>query len=606
MNINLKNKNNLLRIIVLAIFLIIIFYLYISIINKDYPKVGHDYRIHISHMLDTHLHHRINGLSIQWYTPSFGSGLPAYPDPLNVQYSLPQFLMFFVNPWFALLISMIAYSTIGALAFYLFLKEELEMNWMSSVLGAIFIVVNGFYIGHMIVGHIGYQQFPMLGVILLALFSKRFNIIQAGLIIGITLALIINQAGFYLVVIFALSLLIILPLLYILRSSIFRWDKFSKISIAGSMLFLLLSASKLTAVFSFMRFFPREVNDTYNKTYFEGIFGLVSQLLGSMILTPFYLLSGRSASEVTVFLQKTTGSHYGLWETDISLTPVIFLLLLGGIVELGLQLRNKPGLLTKKKFIAVILLLLGIWLSIDYSLAQGWLYESTKALPIIKSLHVNVRFASAFIFPASILAASYFQTFYAKFKNINFLVSFLILSIFTILSIITYFLLDKEYTSNFNLQPSLKVYGQIEQGNTFPVNQIKNGLDDRVFQTRSSNLGGMNNAIFGYKLENFYPLTETGSVFNVNDGYYNMTNPASYVYPDENNLYVFERFRVDQSEELDLFVNRKQPHFNISLIQKLANFASLFTLIVISIYLIFIATLAFANLYKSSKKFFNS
>jgi hypothetical protein len=270
---------------------------------------------------------------------------------------------------------------------------------------------------------------------------------------------------------------------------------------------------------------------------------------------------------------------------------------------LSLQLKNGSRFFTKEKIVAFILLVVGIWLATDYSLAQGWLYESTKDFPVIKSLHVNVRFASAFIFPASILATSYFQALCSKYKNINFLIPFLVLNIFTIFSITTFFLFDKEHKKIFNLQPSLKVYSQIEQGNTFPIHQIKNGLDDRVFQDRSSNLGGMNNAIFGYQLEDFYPLTETGPIFNVNDGYYNMTNPASYVYPDENNLYVFERFRVDQSEELNLFVNRKQPHFNISLSQKIANLASLITLIATSIYLISTAAFAFVNLYKSSKNF---
>jgi hypothetical protein len=274
-----------------------------------------------------------------------------------------------------------------------------------------------------------------------------------------------------------------------------------------------------------------------------------------------------------------------------------------GIFELSFQLKNKPVLFTKEKFAACILLLAGIWLATDYSLAQGWLYQNTKSFPVIKSLHVNVRFASAFIFPASILAASYFQFFGNKHKNINSLIPFLFLSTITILSITSYSLFDKGHRRSFNIESSLKIYSQIEQGNTFPIDQIKNGLDDRVFQNRASNLGSLNNAIFGYKLEDFHPLTETGPVFNVNDGYYNMTNPASYVYPYENDLYLFERFRIDQREELDLFINRKQPPFNISLIQKIANLASLTTLIVVSIYLISQIVNACINLYKSRKNF---
>ena len=58
----------------------------ISFLNLLYPMVGHDYAFVIPQMLDSHLHFLINGLGIQWYTPSFGGGLPAFPNPNNVQF----------------------------------------------------------------------------------------------------------------------------------------------------------------------------------------------------------------------------------------------------------------------------------------------------------------------------------------------------------------------------------------------------------------------------------------------------------------------------------------------------------------------------------------
>ena len=50
-----------------------------------------------------------------------------------------------------------------------------------------------------------------------------------------------------------------------------------------------------------------------------------------------------------------------------------------------------------------------------------------------------------------------------------------------------------------------------------------------------------------------------------------MTNPASYVFPVENGLTSFERFRIDQETELALFVNRQQPRLNISTSHHIAN-----------------------------------
>ena len=93
------------------------------IFNRDIPKVGHDYGYHLPRMLDGFLHQKLNGLEIQWYTPSFGGGLPAYPNPQDIQYSLPQLLMHVFNPWTSLMISLSSYSALGFLSFYLLLKE---------------------------------------------------------------------------------------------------------------------------------------------------------------------------------------------------------------------------------------------------------------------------------------------------------------------------------------------------------------------------------------------------------------------------------------------------------------------------------------------------
>ena len=64
----------------------------IAFLNLGYPLVGHDYGYFVPHLLDTDIHYKTNGLNIQWYTPSWGGGLPAYPNPQHIQFSLPQLL----------------------------------------------------------------------------------------------------------------------------------------------------------------------------------------------------------------------------------------------------------------------------------------------------------------------------------------------------------------------------------------------------------------------------------------------------------------------------------------------------------------------------------
>src|SRR4051812_14421460 len=82
-------------------------------VNRLFPIVGWDHKYYFSRLIDTTLHYRINGLSVQWYTPSFGGGLPAYPHPLNAQFSLPQALAMIINPWSAVLVSYFIYALVG-------------------------------------------------------------------------------------------------------------------------------------------------------------------------------------------------------------------------------------------------------------------------------------------------------------------------------------------------------------------------------------------------------------------------------------------------------------------------------------------------------------
>jgi hypothetical protein len=66
-----------------------------------------------------------------------------------------------------------------------------------------------------------------------------------------------------------------------------------------------------------------------------------------------------------------------------------------------------------------------------------------------------------------------------------------------------------------------------------------------------------------------------------------MTNPASYVFPKENNLQPFEPFRAKEKADLELFINHKQPGLKISNWQKFADDLNFLALIAAFLYLLF-------------------
>jgi hypothetical protein len=552
----------------------------LAVVNRDLPKIGHDYGYHIPRMLDGYLHLKVNGFEIQWYTPSFGGGLPAYPNPQDIQYSLPQLLMFAVNPWASLMISLAVYSALGFLSFYLLLKEACGFGRYPSMIGSMFILANGFFVQHAVVGHVGFQVFPLLGVILYLLFSRRIGYLPAGILVGGIGFLIVNQSGFYIAFIFCLALAVTLPLMYLLTPHLFDWRRIGFVFFTGGLFAAAFSASKITAVYSFMRFFPREIHDIYTRTYLQGLGGIGLQLLGGMAAIPYLAATGNDLDNVQSALQRATGSFSGVWETDISISPILTLILAYGIIR-GLirlfQNGQKPHP-SPPQVLAMLALILGAWLVVDFSLAKGWLFDLLKPVPIIRSLHVNVRYVSAFIFPLS-FAGAYILDKFTKTKGAAARTQYLFLGGLTVLFLLSYLIPSSSfYRRSSHINCPLDIYAQIEKGERFPVARIENLRDINVFDKQASNLKNLVEPVFGYGLEYFQPQVHPGSVFEVEDGYYNMTNPAGYVFPAENGLTPFERFRLGQERDLDLFLNRRQPALKISAAQQAANWVSMVSL----------------------------
>ncbi|MGE5462523.1 MAG: hypothetical protein ACM3PS_04160, partial [Syntrophothermus sp.] len=333
------------------------------LINRDLPKVGHDYGFFLPRMLDTHLHYKVNGPVIQWYTANFGAGTPAYPNPQYLQYSLPQLYMFAVNPWLALMLTVVTYSAIGFAGFYAFLRDE--MGWISAAcaLGASFIIANGFYVEHAIVGHVGFQPFPLLGMLLFLAFTKRLGYLPAGLLMGLVIALIVNQAGFVVLIISGISLLLLFPLIYLIQPELFKPKLFMTLFV-GALSAVLLCLSKVSAVLAFMRFFPRVISDQYNQTYLQGITGMVRQLTGLNFLIPYSLFTGSDVQQaISAFYHKGAGAQFGLWEMDMALSPALLLLLVVGLgYSITVLSRNRPGI-SAKKAVAILILCAGSWLA---------------------------------------------------------------------------------------------------------------------------------------------------------------------------------------------------------------------------------------------------
>ncbi len=547
------------------------------IMNRDYPLVGHDYRYFIPRLIDTDLHLRLNGPAIQWYTPSFGGGLPAFANPQNIEYSIVQWCSYFINPWSAILLSTAAISLAGFYFLYKLLDQKLELHWMASTLGAMFFIGNGFYIEHLIVGHLGYQLFPLGAIVLYALIDSRNKLLLNSAGIAIVVALFIHQAGFYLLIILMLSLGMALPILFLYKPAVLNLKKITQTIVISIILSMTMIASKVSAVYALMRHFPREIFDSYNVSFLQGLVGIIVQLLGTMALGPIVLLTGNNPDLLSGAFGRITGSEYGIWEIDAGLSPLLLVFLFIGLTGALRNIRTGAKLqLARSQIISLIILTLAIWMTVEMTLAKGIIYGLTKQLPMLKSLHVNVRFAAAFIIPLIIVGAFQLHRYFsAKPRLLYFFAGALLTNAF----LLSFFSLSSEvHSRHFSVKFSNSLNEQIQNGMRFQVIDITDKPDWEGFSPHSSTYRPYE-PVFGYSLESFSPKVHPGSVFETSDGYFNMTNPVSLVFPEANNLHPFERIKVSERDKLEIFLERGQPEWNIPMRQKALNILSLLAVI---------------------------
>ena len=572
-------RNLYIALIALNILIIIIFV--VQFTSAKYPVVGGDYRLFGPRLLDSLLHYKVNGFSIEWYTPSFGGGLPAYPNPLQMQFSFQQLFTFFVNPYIAILATSAVYIIVGFWVTFLLLRDVLELKPLSAILGAGFFVANGFFIERMVVGHADKITFPLIVVPIFALFYRKIPAWLAGVLIAITGAILLNSGGVYIGFMCFFTAIVTLPIAYFLKPALVDLKKIIPVVVWGGILTLLLCGSKLYAITTYMETFPRDVHDHYFVTWYASITGAVFQLIGVMTTLPFLKLIGKSSLVLVVRLTKWTGTPYGFWEIDSSISPAMIILLLYGIWTV---LFHKPNIERSnliKKAIAGICLILSIIFVVQFSTARGFMFEAVKGWPLIKSIRTNSRFIAAFVLPLVILGVKGFDHWIMGKSGFKTISAFLFLNVLSLVALWAYYLLPfKVQGRNFDIRSVVNTYAKIQAGETFPVEKIIPAMNDyEVFEAQASNVTHHYDPLLGPT--SFLPLVHEGSVFDITNGFYNMTDPTGYVFPKENNSKLFSLIPVSDNKKLIEFLSRHQPDWKLPLIQIMLDWAAGLTFILV-------------------------
>ena len=137
------------------------------------PVLGSDYTYFLPRLLYGYVWAVENGLfSIPWYSPAWCGGLPYFADPQVMYFSLPQLLLFAVNPQQAVWLTVVSFTAIGSVATYFLLRSPFGLGPWLSLIGAALFAFNDFYLSRMLIGHFTYHVFPLIPLIALLVVAE--------------------------------------------------------------------------------------------------------------------------------------------------------------------------------------------------------------------------------------------------------------------------------------------------------------------------------------------------------------------------------------------------------------------------------------------------
>ena len=563
--------------------------LHLFILDLHFPYIASDMYYYSSRLIDTYLHFKIEGIwSIQWWTPSFGAGTPAYPNPMHLQFSLTPYLLFVTDPWVSTLITYISFGLVGHILVYYYTKNHLGLGQLTSSITAVVFATNGYWLCHTMAGHLNYHSFPLIAIVPYIL-QSNWSVRKSSIIFAIVISYTIYSAGFstiFLIYLSAFQLLFALPL--VTKKNI-CYNKIFKIFVFSHLLILVICMSKIIAVMQHMELYPRLKSYSSWQPYFICFpLALITQLFSWKVLFPIELFLPVPADSILFWI---IGSRYEFWENDVSLSPIVlfcftlvFFIKKSSLLSFIKEKKNK-SLLTG--------FILSLWITCEMSIGKGFTWTFIKHLPVIESTHVNVRYAGSLIPVMCILFAYCYNATGLHFRNIGKFKIFLFSLTLTLLSLYSYSMVSYKKLAfhEYDSEKDKILWDKIQNGETFtPIDKIidikRKDQVSHFFEFASSS--SPHDPLYGYHSEYYQSKTEIGSVYGLSDSkYINFNDPRSFYSPKLLKLKVSQRLGVNGKIKNNQFLNRKQPKWTLPLIQQIANWTSFISILSIFIFFCF-------------------
>ena len=584
-NINSQTTPN----IIIACGFFLIFFCYHLIYSEFFPnysgKLGHDYSLLFPSLLNGYYWFKSNTImDIPWFTPSLCGGQPFFADVQSGYFSVVQILALFLTPLTSIYTTVLVFAGMGFWGTYLLLRQVFKVSQECAFLGATLFMFNGFYSHRMIVGHFGYHGIMLIPwVSYLLLFRSNDNSnngangIQSvnavcAVLTGLIVAYWIQSGLASLMIPVSLTILAIGCMAESgnIRDFLYR-------STGAAILATGLSASKLVAGAAFM--------GNFNRSHYllPGINGATDAI--TLAFTALFL-SLKDIEEIAIpkmsNLQWMLSRHE--WEFGVTFVPILIIaaswltrLRVGG----SPQAKHSP-----RSHIALLLLLFILTIPLAVNIYTPEWNAILKQTPLIKSSSGLIRWWLIYIPIVIIYSAIELDrlTLITKYRP-------WIVAGFSVAIVVVNLTQDSLYYDTQGYDPRVvsEAYAKYKQSGGDPaIHSI--GTSESMLQRNDTLVAGISqlycyNPSFGYRLESLPLKTlHAGNIFDQTDGFLNLKNPACYIYPAENACQPGDHFRVDQRAQAELFAQYKPFHFEVSTRQKIANWITVFSLMLVLAY----------------------
>lgn len=547
--------------------------LQVGLAMRYWPRVGHDYLYFAPRLFDVQLHHHFHGFGVQWWTPSFGGGLPGFANPQHTQFSFPQIAVPWLGPYAAAVFSAAMLNSLGGLLVVKFLTAAIATPWRPALMCGLAFAANGFSVMALLVGHVTKFYFPLVALVpflLMTRVPRSSSVAGFALLIAAT----VYAGGYAVIVVIGLAALILWPLLRLLAPESFCIKEAGIRILAGVSLGAVCCLLKLAAVSAWMKQVPRP-GSVFPASALADLMAMPVRLGPWEGLWAVCLADVTAFGEILVSIFGDSSS----WDHCISVHLPIW-------VVLGAAVGRLRGYSFRKRWPVVLLLASSLLIVLQIVLASGAIWTTLAGLPLLSSLHANHRFSAALVLPLVLLAGAWpgFRMPSRKVSvGISLGIAWIMMSQIALLAPI------RTYPFHATDLTPLEVAWRHYRNNPESmrvVDKVGDVMDTEVFLQGVSSLR-VYEPIFGYGIppERFGTTLAPNRTGGPSDS--NVHHPQAFVAPNLVGVKPFGIIPAADSDRAVAFLARNQPDWPQPVSFKVATIASGLALVVTLLLLVF-------------------